>query len=142
MDLDRLFENKDYLNKKYDYYVRQEILRRISPDKDLVFAHLMKAKNNLLFFEKNKHEENFNDWLIVILYYSLYHIVLSLIVNKNYISKNHNASLVFLIKHYSEFKDNIKLLDDLSIKKRRCRIIYVFEKRSAKCKLFYKNFIF
>lgn len=47
----------------------------------------------------------------------MYHAVLALIVNKNYVSKNHTASLIFLIKHYADLKDGINLFHELSIKK-------------------------
>ena len=79
----------------------------IGDNEDLVVAHLEKAKHNLLFFEKNIGDSQFNDWLIVTLYYALYHAVLALISKKGYSSKNHTASLVFLIKHYSQLKEDI-----------------------------------
>ncbi|MGE0792773.1 MAG: DNA-binding protein [Candidatus Woesearchaeota archaeon] len=117
MNLNELFEDELLLNKVYNFYLKKELIFPINENKNLVQAHLAKSKHNLAFFRKNEDDELFNDWLIVTLYYSLYHVVLSLITNKQYKSINHTASLIFLIKHYSQFKSEIKLLHNLSIDK-------------------------
>jgi len=117
MDISQLFLEKKLLEDKYDFFIRKGLIRHIGDNEDLVVAHLEKAKHNMLFFEKNINDSQFNDWLIVTLYYALYHAVLALIVKKGYSSKNHTASLVFLIKHYSQLKDDIFLVHELSIKK-------------------------
>ena len=69
------------------------------------------------FYKLNKEHHKFNDWLIVTLYYSLYHSALALITNRNYSSKNHYATILILIKEYSITKDEAKLLNELSINK-------------------------
>ena len=117
MKIERLFDNPKLLEKKYNFFISKKLLKEIDEDKDLIESHIEKAKHNMQFFDKNKDDDGFNDWLIVTLYYALYHSVLALIINKNYISKNHTASLIFLIKYYSEFKNDILLLHELSIKK-------------------------
>tara|TARA_Y100000310_G_scaffold341660_1_gene441534 strand:- start:945 stop:1457 length:513 start_codon:yes stop_codon:yes gene_type:complete len=117
MDIEKLFNDKKEVEKQFSFYQRKNHLIKIKKDKDLVNAHIEKAKHNMLFFDKNKDSDEFNDWLIVTLYYALYHSVLALIVNKEYNSKNHSASLIFLIKYYSQFKEDIILLQELSIKK-------------------------
>jgi uncharacterized protein (UPF0332 family) len=117
MNIDKLFNNSKLLKQQYHFYIKKKQLLKIEKDNDLIDSHLEKAKHNMLFFSKNKNDSKFNDWLIVTLYYALYHSVLALIINKNYVSKNHTASLIFLIKHYSYLKNEIKLLHDLSIKK-------------------------
>src|SRR3989344_788853 len=117
MDISQLFLEKKLLEDKYDFFIRKGLIRHIGDNEDLVVAHLEKAKHNMLFFEKNINDSQFNDWLIVTLYYALYHAVLSLIVKKGYSSKNHTASLVFLIKYYSQLKEEIFLVQELSIKK-------------------------
>ncbi len=76
-----------------------------------------KAKHNLAFFDKNMPDSNFNDWLIVTLYYALYHSALALVVNKNYSSKNHTATLLFLIKNYPISKKEAELIEKLAITK-------------------------
>lgn len=117
MGINRLFSNKKLLDNKYDFFLKKGLIVNIGETEDLVVAHLEKAKHNMLFFEKNFNDSQFNDWLIVTLYYALYHAVLALIVKKGYSSKNHTASLVFLIKHYSQFKEDILLVQELSIRK-------------------------
>lgn len=115
MNIDKLFKNKIELNKQYSVHLKN--LQRIETNPELVNAHLEKAKHNLKFFQKNQNNTEFNDWLITILYYSLYQTALALLTHKNFKSKNHSATLIFLIKHYSELEQEIKTLQELSIKK-------------------------
>ena len=89
----------------------------IKENKELVQSHLKKARHNIEFYRLNKQYNQFNDWLIVTLYYALYHSALALITNRNYSSKNHYATILILIKEYSITKDEAKLLNDLSINK-------------------------
>lgn len=117
MNIDLLFKDEKKLNEKYNFYKEKRQIRYIGKDEDLAMAHLKKTKHNLLFFNINEKNLDFGDWLIVILYYSLYHAVLALISYKGYISKNHTASLILLIKYYSNFKEDIKLMHELSIVK-------------------------
>ena len=117
MDIDKLFLNKKLLENKYDFFLKKGSIRHIGNNEELVIAHLEKANHNMLFFEKNINDSKFNDWLIVTLYYALYHAVLALIVRKGYSSKNHTASLVFLIKYYANLKEDILLINELSIRK-------------------------
>lgn len=95
MNIDKLFHDKNLLENQYNFFLEKKLLKKIQPDSDLTNAHMEKVKHNMRFFEKNKKDPEYNDWLIVILYYALYHSILALIVNKEYISKNHTASLVF-----------------------------------------------
>ncbi|MCF7799087.1 DNA-binding protein [Candidatus Woesearchaeota archaeon] len=69
------------------------------------------------FFTLNKDKIKFNDWLIVTLYYSLYHCALALVTNKSFISKNHTATLLFLIKEYNIDIKDAELINELSINK-------------------------
>ena len=78
---------------------------------------LSDIRHNIEFYKLNKGYHKFNDWLIVALYYSLYHSALALITNRNYSSKNHYATILILIKEYSITKDEVKLLNELSISK-------------------------
>ena len=117
MNINQLFEDKKLLENKYSFFLKKGMIVKIENNKELVAAHLDKAKHNLLFFEKNVDDPQFNDWLIVTLYYALYHAALALIVNKGYTSKNHTASLVFLIKHYALLKEDILFVHEFSIRK-------------------------
>lgn len=89
----------------------------ISSNSELVQSHLKKARHNIQFYKLNKERHEFNDWLIVALYYSLYHCALALITHRNYTSKNHYATILLLIKEYSITQDEAKLIHELSINK-------------------------
>jgi len=117
MDINRLFEDKNYLEKEIEIFINKKHIKIIKPNKELIESHLKKARHNLEFYKLNKQHNKFNDWLIVTLYYSLYHSALALITNKNYASKNHYATILILIKEYSITKDEAKLLNELSINK-------------------------
>ena len=117
MDIDRLFENKDYLEKELKFFINKKHIKIIDKNPELVQSHLKKARHNLEFYQLNKKYNQFNDWLIVTLYYSLYHSALALITNKNYTSKNHYATILILIKEYGITKEEAELLNDLSISK-------------------------
>ena len=117
MDIDRLFSNKSYLEKEISFFMNKKQIKAIAENKELVQAHIKKARHNLEFYKLNKKHHKFNDWLIVTLYYSLYHCALALITNRNYSSKNHYATILLLIKEYSITKNEARLLNELSINK-------------------------
>jgi uncharacterized protein (UPF0332 family) len=118
MDIDKLFDDKNYLQKQIENYVNKKQIRIFKPNKLLALAHLEKAKQNLLFFDKNFKDEGFLDWLIVILYYVMYHCALALISKKGFYSKNHLATLVLLIQNYDVSKKEINLIEELSINRK------------------------
>ncbi len=115
--LDKLFSDKQYLEKELKFFISKKHIKIIQKNKELVQSHLKKARHNLEFYKLNKQYNKFNDWLIVTLYYALYHSALALITNKNYSSKNHYATILILIKEYAITKDEANLLNDLSISK-------------------------
>ncbi|MBI2672314.1 DNA-binding protein [Candidatus Woesearchaeota archaeon] len=117
MDIDRLFSDKEYLEKEVNFFMNKKQIKKISNNPELVKSHLKKARHNLEFYKLNKEHHKFNDWLIVTLYYSLYHAALALITNRNYSSKNHYATILILIKEYSITKNEARLLNELSINK-------------------------
>ena len=117
MNIDYYFGNKTKLEKQIDFFIEKKQLRKINENKSLIISHIEKAKHNMAFFDINKNISQFNDWLIVTLYYALYHSALALVVNKNYISKNHSATILFLMKHYIISREEIRLIEDLSIGK-------------------------
>ena len=117
MNIDRLFESEGYLDKELNFFMNKKHIKIIKENKELVISHLKKARHNLEFYKLNKENNKFNDWLIVTLYYSLYHSALALITNKNYSSKNHYATILIVIKEYGITKQEAKLLDELSINK-------------------------
>ncbi len=117
MDIDRLFSDRQYLEKELDFFIRKKHIKIIQENKELVQSHIKKARHNLGFYKLNKQYPEFNDWLIVTLYYALYHSALALITDKNYSSKNHYATILILIKEYSITEAEAKLLNELSINK-------------------------
>ncbi len=117
MNIDKLFSNKEYLLEQIDFFTQQKQIRKINSNKELVMSHIDKAKHNLAFYKLNKNNTEFNDWLIVTLYYALYHSSLALITNRNYMSKNHYATILLLINEYSISKEDIELFENLSINK-------------------------
>ncbi len=117
MDIDQLFSGSKFLEQEIQFFINKKQIRTIEKNKELVVSHFKKARHNLEFFKINKEHQKFNDWLIVMLYYSLYHCALALITNKNYSSKNHYATILLLIKEYSITKDEAKLINELSINK-------------------------
>jgi uncharacterized protein (UPF0332 family) len=117
MNIDRLFEDEHFLEKEKNFFIHKKHIRIIKENKELVQSHLKKARHNMEFYKISKNNKKFNDWLIVILYYSLYHSALALITNKKYSSKNHYATILILINEYRITKDEAILLKELSISK-------------------------
>lgn len=128
MDTDKLFLDEKYLEKEIDFFIAKKQIRKIEENKDLVKSHIKKARHNLEFFKLNKEQSEFNDWLIVTLYYALYHSALALIVNKSYSSKNHFATILILIKEYSITRDEAILLNELSINKNDAELYTILKK--------------
>jgi uncharacterized protein (UPF0332 family) len=113
----KIYSNKEFLNKQIDLLLKQNQIKKINENHELVISHILKAKHNLTFFKLNKEHNEFYDWLIVTLYYALYHSALALIVNKKYSSKNHTATILILIKEYSISESEAELINELSINK-------------------------
>lgn len=117
MNLIKLFEDENELITQIEKFFKNNQIEKISENKSLVKAHIEKAKHNLQFFAKNLNDEQYTDWLIVILYYTIYHCALALLANKRYTSKNHTATILLLIKEYSISKEEVELITELSINK-------------------------
>lgn len=122
MNINKLFENKKYLQQEYEYYLQHNQLRRIQTNPQLTQAHLTKAKHNLAFHNKNTDNNKFLDWLIITLYYALYHAALALITNKKHTSKNHYATILVLIKEYAITQEEAQLLNELAINKQDAQL--------------------
>jgi len=91
-----------------DNYIQKKILKRSSNESKL---HLRRTDHNLTFanwiIEKHKDEipevfgeDKFYDWVISIYYYAIYHAALALMSKEGFTSKNHSATLAFLIYHH------------------------------------------
>lgn len=117
MNINKMFLDGKYLEKEITFFTNKKHIYNIQENKELVMSHIKKARHNLEFYKLNKNNAKFNDWLIVTLYYALYHSALALITNKNYSSKNHYATILILIKEYSITEDEANLINELSINK-------------------------
>ncbi len=91
-----------------DNYIKKKILKKVSDESKL---HIKRTDHNLTFanwiIEKHKDEipevfgeDTFYDWVINIYYYAIYHAALALISKEGFTSKNHSATLCFLIYHH------------------------------------------
>ena len=91
-----------------DVYIKKRILKKTLDESKL---HLRRTDHNLTFanwiIEKHKDEipevfggDHFYDWVISIYYYAIYHAALALISKEGFTSKNHSATLCFLIYHH------------------------------------------
>src|SRR4030042_1107046 len=97
-------ECKFWLNN----YIKKKILKKTSDESRL---HIKRTDHNLTFanwiMEKHKKEipeifgeDKFYDWAINAYYYAIYHAALALMSKEGYTSKNHSATLAFLIYHH------------------------------------------
>ena len=91
-----------------DNYIKKKILKKVSDESKL---HIKRTDHNLTFanwiIEKHKDEipkvfgeDTFYDWVISIYYYAIYHAALALMSKEGFTSKNHSATLAFLIYHH------------------------------------------
>lgn len=114
MKIKELIENKNKLEEVYQYYLKNRFI--IQTTLNLSKAHISKANYYMEFADFILKEERFVSWSVVGLYYSLYHASLALLSQKGFYSKDHNATLCFLIKNYSEFsEEELELVDNLKI---------------------------
>lgn len=113
--INELLNNKIKLQEKYLQFIKQKQIIQKNNTTNLIEAHVKKAEHNLKVLTQLTSE--FNDWKIISLYYALYHSCLALLANKSFVSKNHTATLVFIIKHYIEInKEEIDLIEELQVK--------------------------
>ena len=115
MNINRLFEDRNFLEKQIEFYIKTKQIRTIPNNSELAKSHLEKAKHNLKFYKLNKNNKDYEDWQIVVLYYALYQSCLALLSKKGYSSKSHEATILLLIKEYSISKDEAELINNLEI---------------------------
>ena len=100
-------KNKEDCKSWLNNYIKKRILKKSREESKL---YLKKTNHNLNFanwiLEKHKNkteifkEEEYYDWIINIYYYAVYHAALALLSKEGYNSKNHSATLCFLIYHH------------------------------------------
>lgn len=99
------FENKNLLENHLNFHIKKKNIIKEQSAKNLVSAHLEKAKHNLRTADLLIANKDYNDWVVISLYYALYHSCLALLSKKGYFSKNHTATLLFIIKNYSNISE-------------------------------------
>src|SRR3989338_5543063 len=97
--LKKMLASKEELNKKIEGYQLEKTISTLQVDTDEIKGHIEKADHNLKFVEHTS-KTDFSDWVLVGCYYTLYHAALALLLKKGLFSKNHDATLCLLIKHY------------------------------------------
>lgn len=114
MKINNLISNKKALEETYNNYIKKKII--LKSHSDLSQAHIAKSNSNMEFANFMLESNKFLDWAVVGLYYGVYHASLALLSKKGFSSKDHNATLCFLIKNFSEFSEkDLELIDQLAI---------------------------
>ena len=112
------FENEKLLDNEIEFHVSKKNLIKEDSAKNLIEAHIEKAKHNLRTADLLISNKDYNDWVVISLYYALYHSCLALLARKGYSSKNHTATLLFIIKNYSNIsKEEIEMIDSALLTK-------------------------
>jgi len=104
----------------FQRYLISKKIKKETETKEIIAGHLEKADHNLRFVQTTLSLEEFNDWAIVSAYYSIYHASLALCALKGYSTKDHNATLLILIKEFYNnglSKEEIETVGKTSIEK-------------------------
>ena len=114
MKINELISNKKALEEVYNNYIKKKLIAKSYSD--LSQGHIAKSNSNMEFVSFLLDDNRFLDWAIVGLYYGVYHASLALLSKKGFSSKDHNATLCFLIKNFAELSEaDIELIDQLAI---------------------------
>lgn len=112
------FENEKLLVNEIFFHISKGNLIEDKTAEGLVLAHIEKAKHNLRVSDLLLSNNDYSDWVVISLYYALYHSCLALVANKGYYSKNHTATLLFILKNYSSIShEEIEMIDETSFTK-------------------------
>jgi len=114
--LNELLKQGKVLNNKINFYLKHKTLTKQTVNNAEIEGHIEKAEHNLEFTKAILDLKQFNDWVVVGCYYSIYHIALALSLKKGYFSKNHDATLCILIKEYYKkdlSQEDIELLNEI-----------------------------
>ncbi|MEA2003530.1 MAG: DNA-binding protein [archaeon] len=108
----------DKVEKSYKHYLNKKIIQKIPESQNLIDAHMEKSQHNIEFSFFLITNNKYLDWVLVGLYYSLYHASLALLAKKGFSSKDHTATICFLIKHYSIFStEELEFYESLALTK-------------------------
>jgi len=97
--IDDWIENREKLEKSFQFYLKKNLLRKIEVSEELIKEHIRKAYYNLEF-ASDVEEKGYYDWQVIIYYYAMYHSALALLMKQGYVSKGHLATICVLVKYY------------------------------------------
>ncbi len=133
-------ENKEKREADFLNYLKSKKIKKETEVKELVNGHIEKADHNLKFAKTILEEGEFNDWVIVSAYYSIYHASLALCALKGYSTKDHSATLLILIKDFYKNgleEEDIGVVNRITMKKEE--ILYYIESRKKRSKASYST---
>ena len=111
--LKKILNNPKIVDKKIEFYIKKKVLVKQEFEEAEMKGHIEKAEHNSNFIQDTL-KQDYTDWAIVGCYYASYHIALALLLKKGFASKNHDATLCILIKHYYQnglSREDIELIN-------------------------------
>jgi len=133
-------EDEKRREKDLARYIKFNQVKKETEIKELVQGHLEKANHNLKFVKSTMDLKDFNDWAIVSTYYSIYHASLALCALKGYSTKDHNATLLILIKEFYQKgleKAEIEMINKTTVEKED--VLYYVQARTQRNKASYST---
>ena len=113
-------DNTSKREKAFAHYLKSKKIKTETEVKELIQGHIEKANHNLAFLQKTLDLKDFNDWSLVVSYYSIYQASLALCALRGYSTKDHLATLLILIKEFypqSLDSSEIKLINETTLEK-------------------------
>src|SRR3989344_843211 len=113
-------ESEERRNRDFNQYLKSKKITKETETPALVKGHIEKADHNLKFLQATLGLKEFNDWAIVVSYYSIYQASLALCALKGYSTKNHLATLLIFIKDFYKIKldrEDIAIVSKVAIEK-------------------------
>lgn len=133
-------ENENERESAFNEYSASKKIKKESEKEELIKGHLEKADHNLKFVKATLDLKNFNDWAIVSAYYAIYHASLALCALKGYSTKDHNATLLILIKEFygKELgREDIEIVGNTTLEKEE--VLYYVEAKIKRTKASYST---
>ncbi len=115
-EINNLIQNRKFLERRLKKFEKMRLIREEKINFSEIEGHLQKSESNLKFVKDNL-KLNYLDWCVTGCYYALYHTTLALILQKGFLSKNHNATICLLIKYYFPEieREELRLINKLFI---------------------------
>lgn len=116
--ISRWIYNEDVLEESYKHYCNRKIIQEIPASQNLADAHMEKSQHNIEFAYHLISDDRYPDWAIVGLYYALYHASIALLAKNGFASKDHTATICFMIRNYSIFSaKDLEFYESLALTK-------------------------